>query len=76
MIILTIRKQWTGFFFVFVFVFFLGKLGGGGQSEKRIRKQKGNKEKGEVLKRENSNNIYIKNTTSPLPTLFNVSLVE
>lgn len=39
--------------------FFLGKLGGGGKSEKRIRKQKRNKEKGEVLKRENGNYIYI-----------------
>lgn len=39
--------------------FFLGKLGGGRKSEKRISKQKGNKEKGKVLKRENSNYIYI-----------------
>lgn len=30
---------------------FLGKLRGGGKHEKKIRKQKGNKEKGEYLKR-------------------------
>lgn len=41
------------------FFFSLGKLGVGAKNEKRIRKQKGNKEKGEVLKRENSNYTYI-----------------
>lgn len=60
------------------FFYCLGKLGGGAKSKKRIREQKGNKEK--VLKGENGNyihiSIYIKNTTSPLPTFFNVSLVE
>lgn len=63
-----------------IFFYCLGKLGGGAKSEKRTREQKGNKEK--VLKGENGNyihisiHIYIKKTTSPLPTLFNVSLVE
>lgn len=40
-----------------IFFYCLGKLEGGGKSEKRIREQKGNKEK--VLKGENGNYIYI-----------------